>query len=108
MKSKDRENLGVYYRRCFDFARGQFKGFDPLCIESYLSLIRTAEMMRTAVDTRMREYGLTGPAIGILSLLEAAPDKKLTMNQIGEQMVVSPANVTGLVDTLERRGLAER
>jgi len=30
------------------------------------------------------------------------------MNKIGEHMLVTPANITGLVDRLERRGYIER
>ena len=107
-KSVDRENLGQYYRRCFDFFKGQSPLFDARSVECFLNLIRTTEMVRTAVDGRMRKFNLTGPSFGILSLLESAPGKRLTMNQIGEQMLVTQANVTGLVDTLECRGLVQR
>ncbi len=108
MSAQDCENLGVYYSHCFDYAKDLYKKFDPAVIGCYLNLIRTAELLRTAVDGRMRVHNLTGPSLGILNLLEVAPNKRLTMNQIGEQMLVSQPNVTGLVDTLEKRGFVER
>src|SRR5437870_5520640 len=96
----DREDLGSFYRKRFEFFKDQFPSFDDLTVLSHLSLLRTGDILRATMERRMRKYDLTSPAFGIFTLLESAPQKRLPMNEIGEQMVVTQANVTGLVDTL--------
>lgn len=104
----EREKLAGYYQKRFEFFKKQFPSFNHPAVESFLNLLRTGDILRATVERRMRKYDLTGPAFGILTLLESAPEKQLPMNAIGEQLVVTQANVTGLVDTLEKKKLVER
>jgi outer membrane protein TolC len=103
-----REDLGRFYRPRFEFFKKRLASFNPETLETHMSIVRTGELLRASADQRMRGHGLTGPAFGILCLLESSPGKSLTMHEIGEQLLVTPANVTGLIDTLERRGLVRR
>jgi DNA-binding MarR family transcriptional regulator len=51
------------------------------------------------------EHQLTGAQAGVLTLLAREP---MPMRGIARQLKCEPSNVTGIVDRLEARGLAER
>ncbi|MEU3856215.1 MarR family transcriptional regulator [Streptomyces sp. NPDC028722] len=51
------------------------------------------------------EHALTGPQARLLSLLSLEP---LPMRKLAQKLKCEPSNVTGIVDRLEARGLAER
>ncbi|HEV7563969.1 MAG TPA: MarR family transcriptional regulator [Solirubrobacterales bacterium] len=51
-----------------------------------------------------RKLGLTPPGLGALKLL----DEPRTMSEIAGFLHCDPSNVTGIVDGLEEKGLAER
>ncbi|MER6032623.1 MarR family transcriptional regulator [Streptomyces sp. NPDC001835] len=50
-------------------------------------------------------HALTGPQARLLSLLSLEP---LPMRKLAQRLKCEPSNVTGIVDRLESRGLAER
>ncbi|WP_316740123.1 MarR family transcriptional regulator [Streptomyces sp. MK7] len=51
------------------------------------------------------EHALTGAQARLLSLLSLEP---LPMRKLAQKLKCEPSNVTGIVDRLEARGLAER
>ncbi|MFH1725711.1 MAG: TolC family protein [Elusimicrobiota bacterium] len=102
-----REQLGRYYGERFRYMKSRYPAFDPVLAETHLSLIRTSDMLWRMLGRYLRPYDLTPPAMGILILLESGRSA-LPMRRLSRQMVVTQANVTGLVDTLEKRGLVRR
>ncbi|MER7763569.1 MarR family transcriptional regulator [Streptomyces sp. NPDC097619] len=78
---------------------------DPLTLE-------VVELIGAVVARHHEEYeraaaghGLTGAQARVLSLLAREP---LPMRRIAHQLKCEPSNITGIVDRLEARGLAER
>jgi MarR family transcriptional regulator, 2-MHQ and catechol-resistance regulon repressor len=70
-----------------------------------------AETYRTVysyVNSDLRQYGLTPPQYLVMRSIGTAESGKLTMSEIGKQMVVTYANVTTIVDNLEKRGYVIR
>jgi DNA-binding MarR family transcriptional regulator len=53
-----------------------------------------------------KEFGLTGPQSSVLRIL--ARRGPLSSAEVSRHMHVTPSNVTGIVDRLERKGLVER
>lgn len=51
-------------------------------------------------------YGLTGPQLTILKLLESFPD--LSLSTLSERIRAQNSTVTGIVDRMEREGLVRR
>jgi DNA-binding MarR family transcriptional regulator len=51
-----------------------------------------------------RKLGVTAPILGAMRFL----DEPRTMGQMAELLRCDPSNVTGIVDALEAKGLAER
>lgn len=52
--------------------------------------------------------GLSAGALDILIRLSATPDDGISIGELAQAAGVSSRNITGLVDTLERDGLAQR
>lgn len=96
------------YRRRFEYYRSHFPQFDPLSQRLFVAFIRANITLKLALDRQMRSYGITGPAYGILSLLETMPGRSLAMNEISRRTWVTAANVTGVVDTLQKKGFVRR
>ncbi|EFL26407.1 putative MarR-family transcriptional regulator [Streptomyces himastatinicus ATCC 53653] len=85
--------------------RGMTSRTDPLTLE-------VVELIGTIVARYHEEYeeaaakhALTGAQARVLGLLSRGPTP---MRRIAQQLKCEPSNVTGIVDRLESRGLAER
>ena len=53
-----------------------------------------------------RQYGLTGSQSGVLrSLIQEGPQSSADLSR---QLHVTPSNITGIIDRLEKKGLVER
>jgi MarR family 2-MHQ and catechol resistance regulon transcriptional repressor len=73
-----------------------------------INLLRTQNYLAPFIDAGLRKQKLTAAQFNALLVLRAAGGDGLRMGEIGERLVVTKSNVTGLVDRLERRGLAAR
>ena len=89
---------------------GLRKGFAHLPHETLLSLYYTAAQLKKTADAFFREYGLTDVQFNLLMLLhhQAEPGEGLTQVDLSRMMLVNRANITGLVDRMEKAGLVER
>jgi DNA-binding MarR family transcriptional regulator len=53
-----------------------------------------------------RQFGLTGPQSSVLrTLIKTGP---ISSAEISRRLYVTPANITGIIDRLEKKGLVER
>ncbi|MBN2491713.1 MAG: MarR family transcriptional regulator [Planctomycetes bacterium] len=69
-----------------------------------VTVVRAAERLQKAADRFLRDYGITVAQFNLLAALAANRDS-LPQSEIGTRLVVSRANVTGLVGRLQRLGL---
>ncbi|NLF30759.1 MAG: MarR family transcriptional regulator [Planctomycetes bacterium] len=72
------------------------------------NLLRTHGRLHPLLEADLRRRDLTAAQLNALLVLRAAGDDGLRMSEIGERLVVTRANVTGLVDRLEKQGLVAR
>jgi DNA-binding MarR family transcriptional regulator len=72
-------------------------------VESIRRLVR-AEYLDS--QKMSKQYGLTGPQSLVLRLL--IKKGALSSADLSRQMYVTPANITGIIDRLEKKGLVER
>lgn len=72
------------------------------------NLLRTHVYLSPYIDQTLRASRLTGAQFNTLLALGSAREAGLLMGEIGERLVVTKSNVTGLVDRLEGQGLVER
>jgi DNA-binding MarR family transcriptional regulator len=78
--------------------------------EAALSIYYTASQIKKRADEFFREFGLTDVQFNVLMLLEyqSGASGGLTQAEIGDMMLVNRANVTSLVDRMEKQGLVVR
>ncbi len=76
--------------------------------EAYLSLLRTADALRSRVEAKLKEFGLTGTQYNALRILRGAGADGIPCSEIGERMITRDPDVTRLLDRLQKRGLVER
>jgi DNA-binding MarR family transcriptional regulator len=85
----------------------RLSGADRLATECVVNLIRTESLVAAELDRIFRSHGLTGPGYNVLLILAGA-GTPLPPHRIGERLLVTRGTVTGLLDSLEKRGLVRR
>jgi DNA-binding MarR family transcriptional regulator len=76
--------------------------------EAYLALLRTADAVQSTMESKLKEYGLSGTQYNALRILRGAGGEGLPCSEIGERMITRDPDITRLLNRLEKRGLAER
>lgn len=81
---------------------------DAISLVLVHNLLQTQNALGATLDAELRGKKLTATAFNALLLLHRAGPKGLRMGEVGDGLVVTKSNVTGLVDRLGKRGLVER
>src|ERR1700739_3704695 len=76
--------------------------------EAYLAVLRTADALQSAMESKMKEFGLTGTQYNALRILRGTGPEGLPCSEIGEPMITHDPDITRLLNRLEDRGLVER
>jgi DNA-binding MarR family transcriptional regulator len=77
-------------------------------LEAMAALRLTARMTHQLMDRWAETHGLSEGRLRLLFALASAPQHQLPLGELAERLDVTPRNVTGLIDHLERDGLVER
>ena len=72
------------------------------------NVLRTHSYLAPLIGASLRRQHVTAAQFNALLVLRAAGAGGLLMGEIGQRLVVTKSNVTGLVDRLERQGLVAR
>lgn len=86
-------------------------GKAPSAEGPFRELIRTLGLLERVMQPYFARFGISGSQWGVLRTLhrvgqEGLPGLRLT--DLGEQLLIRPPSVTGVVDRLERAGLVVR
>jgi len=76
--------------------------------EAYLSLMRTTDALQSKIESKLKEFGLTGTQYNALRILRGAGSDGLPCSEVGERMITHDPDITRLLDRLQKRGLVER
>jgi MarR family 2-MHQ and catechol resistance regulon transcriptional repressor len=79
---------------------------DDSSTEAWLGIVSAYRAVHVLLNQQLAESGLTFPQYRVIRAL--GKFGAMPMNKISEHMLVTPANITGLVDRLEGRGYIER
>ncbi|MBD3243254.1 MAG: MarR family transcriptional regulator [Chitinivibrionales bacterium] len=79
---------------------GSATGLDALLV---YNILLTHNHVSPFLDRSLRDLQLTSSQLNVMLLLIEQP-KGLPLSEIGKRLVVSKANVTGLIDRLEQKG----
>lgn len=89
-----------------DFAE-RYPGASPKATETAMNIVRTADLIIKNVGELVEPFGLS-PSSGLVLGILADAEGPLPPNQIAEKLIISRATVTGLLDSLEKRGYVRR
>jgi len=76
--------------------------------ELAVTLLRTGDVLRHAVESALRPWGVSPEQYNVLRILRGADDKGVPTLEIAERMVARSPNITRLIDKMAAKGLAER
>lgn len=81
---------------------------DGLRLNAWHSLADTYKIVYAKVNSDLRRYGLTQPQYSVLRSIGRSKTGSLAMSEIARELHVTYANVTLIVDNLERHNYLER
>lgn len=84
---------------------GMGKDLDAVLV---YNLLKTNSYLSHFIDAGLRQQRLTASQFNALLVLQSAGDEGMLMGEIGDRLIVTKSNITGLVDRLERQGLVTR
>jgi len=86
----------------------QKKRFKSLEQEAFLLLQRTTSELAEIGDQVLTTAGLSAPQYNVLRILRGAGAKGLACGEISERLITRDADITRLLDRMEKRGLVSR
>jgi len=98
---------GYYWTQVRAFGK-KYKKFDWPSVEILLNFLHAYDVLMVHFSKLMSAYSLSPAVFNVLMILSRSSEKKLKQHDISKLLLVSRANVTGLVNTLVRKGLAKR
>lgn len=72
-----------------------------------MNLVFTADLVLKRISGLVQRFDIT-PASGLVLGILADSEVPLPPNKIADQLIISRATATGLIDSLERRGYVQR
>jgi len=86
------------------------KGFAIVEHEALLNIYYTANLIKKRADAFFKTFGLTDVQFNVMTLLHhhSSPEGGLSQAQLSDKMLVNRANITSLVDRMEKAGLVAR
>jgi MarR family 2-MHQ and catechol resistance regulon transcriptional repressor len=85
----------------------KYADFHRPTVELLVNLYYTSDVIESQFAREIETHNLSGAALNALMILSRC-EAGCPMHELGELLLVSRANVTGLVDCLERKGLVKR
>lgn len=81
-----------------------------LAHEALLSTYFTASCLRKKAGHFLQPFGLTDVQFNLMMLLQhqTGPERGLAQSQLSDMMLVNRANITSLIDRMEKAGLVTR
>jgi len=98
---------GYYWTKIREFGK-KYKKFDWPSVEILLNFVHAYDVLTVHFSKLMHAYNLSPAVFNVLMILSRSSEKKFKQHDISKLLLVSRANVTGLVNALVRKGLAKR
>jgi DNA-binding MarR family transcriptional regulator len=79
--------------------------------KAFRQLVRTFGLLERVMQPYFARFGISGAQWGVLRTLHRAEEagrSGLRLSELGEQLLIRPPSVTGVVDRLQRAGLVRR
>ncbi|MBV9264737.1 MAG: MarR family transcriptional regulator [Acidobacteriaceae bacterium] len=85
-----------------------YTGFDLTSIETVLNLVYTYDVLQQIIGRYLAGFGLSKSALNVMMVLRCGEPEGMLLHDLGELLLVSRANVTGLIDSLQEKGYVKR
>jgi DNA-binding MarR family transcriptional regulator len=82
--------------------------FSSLEREAAVTLLKTGDVLRHAIESTLRPWGVSPEQYNVLRILRGAGEEGLPTLEIADRMLARSPNITRLVDKMVEKGLAER
>jgi DNA-binding MarR family transcriptional regulator len=105
---KDNEMRDQYLHDLMHRLGELFPDFDHTTMRMMAALSNTYHILLSVMERALTEYGVTPQSMDVLLALYVKRGQECLLGELGEMLMVSPANITGLVEGLVRKGLATR
>ncbi len=76
--------------------------------KTIIELKKTADMLEELHNDFFNKFDISSTKFNLLVILYSGSKEGMMLSEIGEQMLVTRANITGLVDRLEKQGFVKR
>jgi DNA-binding MarR family transcriptional regulator len=76
----------------------------PPFLTAWYGFVRAHTVIHRAVGRALRECGLSWAQVAILRVLVDGNECGVKLNELSQHLAVTPGNVTGLIDQLEKAG----
>jgi DNA-binding MarR family transcriptional regulator len=76
--------------------------------EAAIALLRTADVLRSRIETYLLPHGLSPEQYNVLRILRGAPEHRLPTLEIASRMIARAPNITRLIDKLAAKKLVSR
>lgn len=86
----------------------QYANFELLPAQLALHLIYTCEMFQQMTARYFADFGLSKSSLNVLMVLRHCGSDSMQLHELGELLLVSKANITGVIDHLEEKGYVKR
>lgn len=106
IKGEDKRDT-YYWQRAREQGE-RYPTFHWPSIELMLNLVFTNDIATVCVNSNLSKHNLSLSAFNTLMILHRSENKSLPLHELGELLLVSKANITGIIDSLEKRGLVSR
>ena len=98
----------AFFEETRKYHTGRTPGFDPDSMAVWFGMIQTFLALESRVTLRVQAHGLTLPAMNVLGILCRNKPEGIPLHELSLYLTVTRANITGLIDTLVRKGLVRR
>jgi len=108
---RERHHSSEIERRYADMratAQKRYPDVDGLSLELFFYLFHSVNRIQARIAEISQAFDLTLPGFNVLGLLSHGPREGMPLNELSRFLLVSRANVTGLIDSLARKGLVKR
>jgi len=85
-----------------------YEWVDDIASKTIIELKKTSDILEEMHNQFFAKYGISNTKFNVLVILYKGPEEGVILSEIGEQMLVTKANITGLIDRLEKHGFVRR
>jgi DNA-binding MarR family transcriptional regulator len=95
-------------RAGLDRFKKRFETLDIDAVFALVSLKRIATDLENVAERMCKKFDFSVGRLNVLMALYASPDHSMALSEIGDYLVVTRPNITGLIDGLVRDNFVER